>query len=84
MKKINLIFIVGIVVIFLTSCSPKNPFPLSDPGHHQFGTHQYKFLDTNRMNKEIGLYIWYPAMLQKDAEPSRYNFDGPDSLIHIT
>jgi predicted dienelactone hydrolase len=67
-------------LFFLAACGPKNPFPLSDPGPYQFGTHQYKFLDTNRMNKEIGLYVWYPAMLPKDAEPSRYNFDAEPDL----
>jgi predicted dienelactone hydrolase len=32
------------------------------------------------MNKEIGLYVWYPAMLPKDAEPSRHNFDAEPDL----
>jgi len=67
-------------MFFLAACDLKNPFPLSDPGSHQFGTHQYKFLDTKRMNREIGLYVWYPAVPPKGSEPSRYNFDAEPDL----
>ena len=73
---------VCIFVIFLalTGHSPKSPFPLSEPGEHQFSTMMnVSFYDNRRGDREISLYIWYPAVLPPDAEPSKYNSDAdPD------
>ena len=69
-----------IVSTSLPACSPKDPFPLMEPGPYQFGTRMnIKFTDASRDDREVSLYIWYPATLPPDAEPSKYNFDAePD------
>jgi predicted dienelactone hydrolase len=81
-KKAVLFFVsLTLISLALSACSPKEPFHLSEPGPYQFGTLiNYKFIDSGRDNREINLYIWYPAIVPKDAEPSRYNFDAePDT-----
>jgi predicted dienelactone hydrolase len=81
--SISLIFVVFASLI-LSSCAPKNPFPLSEPGAYDFGTMggfspKYVFTDASRDNREISLMVWYPAKLPENAEPSNYNIDAePD------
>lgn len=74
---------IGLVIItlFLSACGPKDPFPFIEPGGYQFGTKiNIKFTDASRDDQEISLYIWYPATLPADDEPSKYNFDAePDT-----
>lgn len=61
----------------LLACGPKNPYPLSEPGNYEFGTRMnYQFIDTSRNNREVNLYVWYPAILAEGEESGRYNFDA--------
>ena len=81
MNRIKALGIIGISLFFLAACGPKNPFPLSDPGPYQIGTRMdYKFTDASRDDREISLYVWYPAVLPEGQEPSRYNFDAEADL----
>jgi predicted dienelactone hydrolase len=80
--KKNFVFLVSVLIISFSflACSPKDPFPFKEPGKYQFGTKMnIKFTDASRDDREIGLYIWYPAALPIDTEPSKYNYDAePD------
>ena len=71
---------ITICLILLAGCNASEPFPLSEPGPHQFGTqYGFKFTDSGREDREISLYIWYPAVLAEGTESSKYNFDAePD------
>lgn len=80
-------FIVCVTVLtalVLAACSPKNPFPLAEPGTYDFGTrggfsNLYVFTDASRDDREVSIMIWYPARLPENAEPSDYNIDAePD------
>ncbi len=77
-----LIILAGLLIAacILPACGSQSPFPLAEPGHYQFGTQMsIKFSDPNRGNRAISLYVWYPATLPADAEPSKYNFNAePD------
>jgi len=81
----TVIMIVMLVLLTLTACSPKDPFPLSAPGVYDFGTkggfsEMYSFVDESRDNREISLMVWYPAKLPENAEPSDYNIDAEPDL----
>jgi predicted dienelactone hydrolase len=57
------------------------PFLLSEPGAYQFGTRwNIKFTDASRSNRELGIYVWYPAVLPEGTEPNRYNFNADPDL----
>jgi predicted dienelactone hydrolase len=69
-------------MLTLSACGPASPYPLSDPGQYDFGTkggfsEEYSFRDTSRDNRKVGIMVWYPAELPKDAAPSEYNIDAP-------
>ena len=71
--------------LILSSCTPKDPFPLSEPGPYDFGTRGgfsqlYVFTDTSRDDREVSLMVWYPARLPENAEPSDYNVDAEPDL----
>jgi predicted dienelactone hydrolase len=83
-KSINTSIFV-LVVLLLSTCGPKNPFPLSEPGPYDFGTrggfsNLYVFTDPSRDGREVSLKVWYPAKLPEDAEPSDYNTDAEPDL----
>jgi len=70
-----------IIALSLTACGPETPYPLAETGPYQFGTRMnYKFTDPSRDNREISLYVWYPAELLVNAEPSKYNYDADPDL----
>lgn len=82
-SRIITLFIISILFSLphlLMGCTPKNPFPFMESGKYQFGTNKnYKFTDISRDNREVSLYIWYPAKLSPDAEITTFNFDAePD------
>jgi predicted dienelactone hydrolase len=73
----------GMAILF--ACVSTNPFPLSEPGQYDFGTKGafdeiYSFVDTSRADRKIGIMVWYPAKLPKDAHPSDYNADAEPDL----
>lgn len=77
--------IVFLSVFVLATCSPKNPFPLSEPGPYDFGTRGgfsniYTFIDASRNDREVSVMVWYPAKLPENAEPSDYNIDAEPDL----
>lgn len=77
-------FFALLAVLILSMCSPKDPFPLSEPGPYDFGTRGgfsqlYVFTDQDR-NREVGIMVWYPAILPENAEPSDYNIDAEPDL----
>lgn len=81
----TVIGIVVLVLLTLTACRPKNPFPLSESGPYDFGTkggfsQLYVFIDPSRNNREVSLMVWYPARLPENAEPSDYNIDAESDL----
>ena len=43
-------------------------FPLSDPGPYFVGNRTYTLIDESRNGREIRLTIWYPALMQTDAD----------------
>ena len=65
----------------LVGCGPTSPFPLSEPGHYDFGTKMdYSFVDASRGDRKVSIMVWYPATFPKEAPPSDYNYDAePDS-----
>ena len=73
-----------LAALILSSCTPKNPFPLSEPGPYDFGTkggfgNVYVFTDPSRDRREVSLIVWYPATLPENAPASDYNPDAePD------
>ncbi len=74
-----------LTVLVLSTCTPKNPFPLSESGAYDFGTMggftpKYMFTDASRDNREVSLMVWYPAKLPENAEPSDYNIDAEPDL----
>jgi predicted dienelactone hydrolase len=80
-------FLTGVILgaAFLFACGKRNSFPLSEPGQFDFGTkgafsQEYLFMDASRADREIGLMVWYPAKLPKDAPPSDYNPDAEPDL----
>jgi len=80
-NRLSILMSLAVCMLILASCSLVNPFPLSKPGHFDFGTRQnYQFTDPARDNREVSLTIWYPAVLPEDAPPSDYNFNAaPDT-----
>ncbi len=64
-KRISVLLVGLFLVSFaLPACSPKDPFPLAMPGQYQFSTKMnIKFTDASRDDREVGLYVWYPAVL---------------------
>ncbi len=73
----NLIRLCFLVIFLLTSCQPKDPFPLSEQGPYQYGQlnllktdEQYIFADSNRQNRLVGITIWYPAFVDEGKSPS--------------
>jgi predicted dienelactone hydrolase len=79
MRK-TLVFAI-IFALVLSACSAGNPFPLSKPGSYDFGTRQnFQFTDAARADRDVGLTVWYPAILPKDAPPSDYNFNTEPDL----
>ncbi len=74
-----------LAVLILSTCGPKEPFPLSTPGVYDFGTkggfsEMYSFVDATRDDREVSLMVWYPAKLPENAEPSDYNIDAEPDL----
>ena len=74
-----------LAVLMLSTCSPKNPFPLSEPGPYDFGTRggfskEYMFIDASRDNREVDIMVWYPAKQPENAKPSDYNIDAEPDL----
>ena len=62
---------------YLTSCQPKDPFPLSERGTYQYGQlnllktdERYIFTDSSRENRPVGITIWYPAMVDEGKSPN--------------
>jgi predicted dienelactone hydrolase len=75
------ICVISVGLLLLVGCNSSEPFPLSEPGPYQFGSRMnYKFTDASREDREVSLYIWYPAVIPESAEPSKYNFDAEPDL----
>jgi predicted dienelactone hydrolase len=47
------------------------PFPLSEPGPYYVGSRTFTFEDTSRDGREIGVTIYYPALLPEDSSDSK-------------
>ncbi len=70
-----------LALVFLSACTPANPFPLAESGPHQFGTRlEYSFVDASRGDRPVNITVWYPAVLPKDAPYSDNNYDAQPDL----
>ncbi len=38
------------------------PFPLSEPGPHRVGVREFSAVDASRVEREVGVRVWYPAV----------------------
>jgi len=43
------------------------PFPLSEPGPYNAGKRTFAFQDASRDNRQIGITVWYPAVLPEGS-----------------
>jgi predicted dienelactone hydrolase len=61
--------------------APKpEPLPLSEPGPYHTGMTTYTFTDTSRDDREVGITVWYPAILPVDSTGNSPARDAsPDS-----
>ncbi len=69
-----------LLIIGLAACQPADPFPLSEPGAHDFGTRMdFTFTDASRADRKVSITVWYPAVHAKDTPASDYYYDAePD------
>ena len=49
--------------ITLPTIDASNPYPLSEPGPYQVGMRTFTAVDTARDDREVGITVWYPAIL---------------------
>ena len=47
------------------------PFPLSEPGTYLVGAREFAAVDASRDGRKVGVRVWYPAVLPKDAAKKR-------------
>jgi predicted dienelactone hydrolase len=47
------------------------PFPLSEPGPYLVGAREFSAADASRDGREVGVRVWYPAVLPEDASKKR-------------
>lgn len=97
MKQVKYFAMIGIALCVAFACSstkkskmsewvpPNTEFPLGGTGPYYMGVKNYTIIDQSRDNRQIELYLWYPAQGETDAQ-SRLNApadeaDAPYPLI---
>ena len=76
MKKARKIMILMILIAFMAGCQPTPPPDPGLTGPYQVGNmRNVTYSDPSRQDREVSIFLWYPAIIPKDTTTALNNYD---------